>query len=619
MLNGLETDEDGNITGFDPAKFAMGFLGGSLGSKAVSMGFKHLEKNPALKEKIITELADTLAQGFDKARAKYPLLSMLEPRYIVQNERGRKIQAKVMLKEAREKALKQEREAIEKVLNQSTQKADILRDLDNADEILAVLLKGYQKGEKGKGAEHIRLEHTLEPTQEGYLMQDEVLNMGVKMREYLEKYGEPFIETNSKGLKSRIYEWEENDTRFRIVAGIRAKEGNTAPFPLADEIITFYSDRNLKEAMNFKNPVLKVEDLSTLIKKKDEIYEKMRAYEREHNYPEFLGFGKNAIKIDDPYYQGLNEEFNALYKKIDKLKWAKFRASEKQEKAKQEASLKALQEQSTSPYKDFNTTPKSWKSIEKIKGADYINDLKQWHEKSHKSSKNTDGSPKVFYHGTRSDKFEVFEAGESESGRDGIYFSTSLNIAKDYDIWKQGVYKVFLHYENPLVVDFKGANYNSKQGREILKTIPQKLSKKHDAIIYKNIRDDNQNGAGELADTVVVFNPNQIKHIDNKGLKNESGRKYFNEKSENIYYSNPHLGAGLVGGTLNGVEQDEEGNLSFDPAKFAMGFLGGSLGSKAVSKGIEWRANKVKKAYPNIAKDNPALMEQIAKRDLLTY
>ncbi|MCR2099692.1 LPD23 domain-containing protein, partial [Campylobacter upsaliensis] len=62
-----------------------------------------------------------------------------------------------------------------------------------------------------------------------------------------------------------------------------------------------------------------------------------------------------------------------------------------------------------------------------------------------------------------------------------------------------------------------------------------------------------------------------------------------------------------------------EGNLSFDPAKFAMGFLGGSLGSKAVSKGIKWRANKVKKAYPNIAKDNPALMEQIAKRDLLTY
>ncbi|MCR2125244.1 hypothetical protein CUPS3778_09455, partial [Campylobacter upsaliensis] len=132
----------------------------------------------------------------------------------------------------------------------------------------------------------------------------------------------------------------------------------------------------------------------------------------------------------------------------------------------------------------------------------------------------------------------------------------------------------------------------------------------------------------------IVFNSNQIKHIDNKGSytdtsgkisKNkpkdsEAEHKYFNEKSENIYYSNPHLGAGLVGGVLNGLETDEDGNITgFDPAKFAMGFLGGSLGSKAVSKGIEWRANKVKKAYPNIAKDNPALMEQIAKRDLLTY
>ncbi|EAH7597457.1 hypothetical protein EOE16_05400, partial [Campylobacter upsaliensis] len=91
-----------------------------------------------------------------------------------------------------------------------------------------------------------------------------------------------------------------------------------------------------------------------------------------------------------------------------------------------------------------------------------------------------------------------------------------------------------------------------------------------------------------------------------------------NQNSTTLH-SNPHLGAGLVGGTLNGVEQDENGNLSFDPVKFAMGFLGGAAGSKAVKESIKWRANKVKKAYPNIAKNNPALMEQIAKRDLLTY
>ncbi|HEC1543300.1 TPA: hypothetical protein R1X41_001703, partial [Campylobacter upsaliensis] len=163
-----------------------------------------------------------------------------------------------MLKEAEQKAIKQEKEALEKVLGGSEAKAEILKDLNNADEILAVLLKGYQKKGKGKGAEHIRLEHTLEPTQEGYLTRDELLDMGVKMREFIQKQGEPFMETNAKGEKARIYEWQDDEgVRFRIVTNTKAKGGNIAPSPLADEIITFYSDRNLKEKMNFKNPLLK--------------------------------------------------------------------------------------------------------------------------------------------------------------------------------------------------------------------------------------------------------------------------------------------------------------------------------------------------------------------------
>lgn len=35
---GIETDENGNIIGFNPAKFAAGFLGGAVGSKAVMSG-----------------------------------------------------------------------------------------------------------------------------------------------------------------------------------------------------------------------------------------------------------------------------------------------------------------------------------------------------------------------------------------------------------------------------------------------------------------------------------------------------------------------------------------------------------------------------------------------------
>ncbi|GAA7171207.1 hypothetical protein HpCK101_09210 [Helicobacter pylori] len=600
-LNGLETDEDGNIIGFDPAKFVAGFIAGAAGTFAFKKGAKFLKDNPQFKEAVVNELKESLRQGWQGATKKYPILSQLaEPKYIIQNDKGRAIQARHLLNK-----LEKEQKGLYNVTYNGKNAVLIKKDLEAVDE--AIL---FEKGTKRKGGKHIRLAHSQEPSQEGYVTKQEVANLGVNIREYLKNY-EPFIDKNG----ARIYEWEKEGVRFRVVVNDLQTSGGNSHLPSAsEEIITFYSDRNLKEEMNFKNPALEAEDLPTLMKKSNEIREKMRAYKREHNYPEFLGFGENAIKIDDPYYQGLNEELNALNRKIDELRLAEFRARAKEEHKKQEASLKALQEQSTSesPYKDFNTIPKSWKSIEKIKGVDYINDLKQWHEKSHKSSKNTDGSPKVFYHGTRSDKFEVFEAGQGESGREGIYFSTSLNIAKNYDIWKQGVYKVFLYYENPLVLDFKGANYNSKQGGEILKTIPQKLSKKHDAIIYKNIRDDNQNGAGELADTVVVFNPNQIKHIDNKGLKSESGRKYFNEKSENIYHSNPHLGAGLVGGTLNGLETDEDGNIiGFDPAKFVAGFIAGAAGTKAVKLMLNSKAgqNHALKVATNISEDFKALRE----------
>ena len=54
-LAGLETDEEGNVIGFDPQKFALGFLGGVSGSVAVSKGFKLLKEKPELKEALKRE------------------------------------------------------------------------------------------------------------------------------------------------------------------------------------------------------------------------------------------------------------------------------------------------------------------------------------------------------------------------------------------------------------------------------------------------------------------------------------------------------------------------------------------------------------------------------------
>ncbi len=47
---GVETDESGNITGFSPEKFALGFLGGSLASKIGLDTIKRLSKNPKARE-----------------------------------------------------------------------------------------------------------------------------------------------------------------------------------------------------------------------------------------------------------------------------------------------------------------------------------------------------------------------------------------------------------------------------------------------------------------------------------------------------------------------------------------------------------------------------------------
>ncbi|ELT5783198.1 hypothetical protein R6191_000374 [Campylobacter upsaliensis] len=351
-------------------------------------------------------------------------------------------------------------------------------------------------------------------------------------------------------------------------------------------------------------------------------------------------------------------------------------------------------------------------------------DLLEWHKDSHALTKDENGLPKVFYHGTYS-KFRVFRRVGKASGQ-GFFFTPSQKATEEYgDI----TLNTFLNIKNPFRADELKINKEAdlqkwadilkldydKEKYESFKDLKTKLEKvkeatkkagfkfhsasgggvyvidnkgrnsfinleeldkenkrvveafkgletediyfyyvvrnEFDLVLYalnKNDRYFHTSGRDEvkrvleklgydgvvLNDTIItVFNSNQIKHIDNKGSftdtkgnvtskkpKNKEAEfSYFNEKSDNIYHSNPHLGAGLVGGVLNGVEQDENGNLSFDPVKFAMGFLGGAAGSKAVKESIKWRANKVKKAYPNIAKNNPALMQEIAKRDLLTY
>ncbi len=113
---GFETDEQGNLS-FNPQNFLLGLAGGAIGSKAVAQGLKALKDNPAFKEKLQQELANTLSRGWESAIKQYPILQSLEPRYIVKNEKGREIQAKGVLKEVEKEQIYSLRESAKQTLS----------------------------------------------------------------------------------------------------------------------------------------------------------------------------------------------------------------------------------------------------------------------------------------------------------------------------------------------------------------------------------------------------------------------------------------------------------------------------------------------------------------------
>lgn len=147
-------------------------------------------------------------------------------------------------------------------------------------------VKGYQdmRRDKGMGAEHIKIH--LEENSEGQITIEELLNLGNSIREYLKVFDEPFIDQDGR----KIYEWQDDKgVRFRLVSDTLSQKGlektiqtGGSQLPLSpserikedrinlsnfdNTIITFYSDRNLKDKMQFKN--LQVEQYYQEIQRK---------------------------------------------------------------------------------------------------------------------------------------------------------------------------------------------------------------------------------------------------------------------------------------------------------------------------------------------------------------
>ena len=218
-------DENGNVS---PEEFAKGFIYALFGSRITAEGVKRV--SPELYNKILS---------ISKKPSE-------EIKNIVDNAGA-------------DKLAKQEKRGIYNVTYNGKFSTPVYKDLEDVEGAVR-----YAIGNKNKGAKHIEIKHLEDTTKEGYVTKQELLNMGENMRKFIKEYKEPFINDR----KARLYEWEDKDgVRFRLVINdIKDKNGGSGIHSAItstsanNDIITFYSDRNLKEPMKFENPKLKLLD-----------------------------------------------------------------------------------------------------------------------------------------------------------------------------------------------------------------------------------------------------------------------------------------------------------------------------------------------------------------------
>ena len=235
-------DENGNVS---PEEFAKGFIYALFGSKITTEGVKRV--SPELYNKILS---------ISKKPSE-------EVKNIVDNA-------------GVDKLAKQEKRGIYNVTYNGKNSTQIKQDLDNINDAIK-----YERGNIGKGAKHISIRHLDDENKAGFVTKEELLNLGENVRNFIKEHKEPFV--NKKN--ARIYEWEDDKgVRFKLVVSNKNGEGRGLPLGKSqdvssitndlrpatkkglspsgslDDIITFYSDRNLKEPMKFENPKLKLLD-----------------------------------------------------------------------------------------------------------------------------------------------------------------------------------------------------------------------------------------------------------------------------------------------------------------------------------------------------------------------
>lgn len=158
-----------------------------------------------------------------------------------------------------------------------------------------------------------------------------------------------------------------------------------------------------------------------------------------------------------------------------------------------------------------------------------LNAIKEWKEKGTDSkyfkkwfgdSKVVDesGKPLVVYHSSNN-LFKIFDNNKIKNGK-GFWFSSDKDYSKEHG---NNLYPVYLKVEKPFDIDKQDDNIGkyTDNPEDLInnKQVQEKLQKDgYDGIVF-----DKNEGR-----TYIVFNPEQIKSVDNRGT--------FDENNPNIYF-----------------------------------------------------------------------------------
>ena len=142
--------------------------------------------------------------------------------------------------------------------------------------------------------------------------------------------------------------------------------------------------------------------------------------------------------------------------------------------------------------------------------------------------------PLIVYHGTDFN-FSGFIPKGSFDFPDAIYFSSKKSVAKTYTN-NNNIMECYLKIENPYIVDAQKQSYNDFY-EHLISDMDYAVRNGYDGVIIRNIRDNwgQDRKGGVVADTYIVFNPEQIKSVNNRGT--------FDGENANIYYQPAYNGS----------------------------------------------------------------------------